>query len=114
AGNHPLELALPSERLWLQVDPDRVVQMVVNLLGNAIRYSDPGPAIHVSAGINAGMVAISVRDSGHGIAADDLERVFDRFVQVGGQRHGGLGIGLALVKALAELHGGSVSAQSGG
>ncbi len=113
-SRHPLELALPAERVWLQVDPDRVVQMIVNLLGNAIRYSDPGTAVRVRASAADGVVAITVSDSGHGIDAADIERVFDRFVQVGPQRHGGLGIGLALVRALADLHGGSVTAESAG
>jgi signal transduction histidine kinase/CheY-like chemotaxis protein len=113
-SQHELEVDLPSEAVWLNVDPDRIVQMLVNLLTNAIRYSEPGGKIRVGTTVDDADVTIAVRDTGHGIAAVDLDRVFDRFVQVGQTRHGGLGIGLALVKALAELHGGSVRARSAG
>jgi CheY-like chemotaxis protein len=100
--------------VWLEVDPDRVVQMLVNLLNNATRYSEPEGRIAIGATVDGGLVTLFVRDSGHGLEPADLDRVFERFVQVGKTRHGGLGIGLALVKALAELHGGSVDARSDG
>jgi signal transduction histidine kinase/CheY-like chemotaxis protein len=113
-GRHQLHVELPAEPVWLQADPDRVVQMLVNLLLNASRYSDAGGTIRVGARADAADVTIHVRDTGHGIRPDDLERVFDRFVQVGSTNQGGLGIGLALVKALAELQGGRVEAHSEG
>ena len=113
-GRHEVHVDLPPQPVWLQVDPDRVVQMLVNLLTNAARYSDPGGRITIGAAVDLENVTISVRDTGHGIAPADLERVFERFVQVGGTPHGGLGIGLALVRALAELHGGGVEAHSEG
>jgi signal transduction histidine kinase/ActR/RegA family two-component response regulator len=111
---HELVVDVPTQPVWLQVDPDRVVQMLVNLLTNAIRYSEPRGKIVIGSSVDDADVTLFVRDRGHGIEAADLQRVFERFVQVGTSRHGGLGIGLALVKALAELHGGSVEARSDG
>ena len=113
-AHHRLEIEIPPQPIWLRVDPDRVVQMLVNLLTNATRYSEPGGLIIVGTTVESADVTIYVRDAGHGIDSADLERVFDRFVQVGKSHHGGLGLGLALVKALAELHGGSVEARSKG
>jgi len=113
-AHHRLDLDLPAEALWLQVDPDRVIQLLVNLLTNASRHSDPQGRITIAARADGDAVTIVVRDAGHGIAAADLGRVFDRFVQVGSTRRGGLGLGLALVKTVAELHGGSVEARSAG
>jgi signal transduction histidine kinase/CheY-like chemotaxis protein len=113
-ARHRVDLELPAEPVWLQVDGDRVIQLLVNLLTNASRHSDPGGHITIAAAADREAVTIAVRDGGHGIAAADLERVFDRFVQVGDKRRGGLGLGLALVKTVAELHGGSVEARSGG
>lgn len=114
AARHHLEINLPAQPAWLHVDPDRVVQMLVNLLTNATRYTEPGGRISVGATVQNADVTIYVRDSGQGLEPGDLQRVFERFVQVGTMRHGGLGIGLALVKALAELHGGAVEARSEG
>ena len=114
AARHHLEVELPPQPVWLDVDPDRVVQMLVNLLLNATRYSEPGGRITIATHISNADATISVRDTGHGIDPADLDRVFERFVQVGKTRHGGLGIGLALVKALADLHGGAVEARSEG
>jgi len=113
-ARHRLEIKVPAEPVWLHVDPDRVVQMLVNLLTNATRYSEAGGLITIEAHVESANVVVSIRDSGQGLDPGDLERVFERFVQVGTTRHGGLGIGLALVKALAELHGGSVEARSDG
>jgi CheY-like chemotaxis protein len=113
-GHHHLKIAVPPERTWLQVDPDRLIQILVNLLTNAARYTNPGGQIHLAAAVERDTVTIRVSDTGQGIDGPDLTRVFERFVQVGDDRHGGLGIGLALVKALVELHGGTVVAQSGG
>ena len=113
-GHHHLQIVVPPEPTWLQVDPDRMVQILVNLLTNAARYTNPGGQIHLAATVERDTVTIRVSDTGQGIDAQDLTRVFERFVQVGENRHGGLGIGLALVKALVELHGGSVAAHSGG
>ena len=113
-AGHTLEVDLPSAPVWLHVDPDRVVQMLVNLLTNASRHSDPGGRIRVGAEVDVDAATIVVRDAGHGIDPADLDRVFERFVQVDGGRPGGLGIGLAIVKALAELHGGAVEARSAG
>ena len=112
--HHRLQIMVPPEPTWLQVDPDRMVQILVNLLTNAARYTNAGGQIQLVATVERDTVAISVRDNGQGIDAQDLTRVFERFVQVGESRHGGLGIGLALVKALVELHGGSVVAHSSG
>jgi signal transduction histidine kinase/CheY-like chemotaxis protein len=114
SAKHRVDIDVPQQPVWLLADPDRVVQMLVNLLTNATRYSDPGGTIRIESTVRNADVTISVRDTGHGIDPADLERVFDRFVQVGSARHGGLGIGLALVKALAEMHGGDVEARSAG
>jgi YD repeat-containing protein len=113
-AEHELEILMPEYPVWLHADRDRVVQMLVNLLSNAIRYSAPRKKIVVGAHVEQTDVTIFVRDRGHGIDPADLERVFERFVQVGASHHSGLGIGLALVKALAHLHGGSVEARSEG
>ncbi len=113
-AGHQLLVDLPAPPIGIHADPDRVVQILVNLLTNATRYTPPHGQITVTTAIDGSHVMIGVRDSGEGIEAADLQRVFERFVQVGSSRHGGLGIGLALVKALAEQHGGSVDAYSDG
>ena len=113
-AGHTLRLELPAERIWLHIDADRIVQVVTNLLNNAVRYTEPGGTITVGATATRSHVEIFVRDTGLGIDPADIGRLFDRFVQVAGSRHGGLGIGLALVKGLVELHGGTVSVRSDG
>jgi CheY-like chemotaxis protein len=87
---------------------------MTNLLTNAIRYTPPGGHITLSVTAHDQDVAITVRDDGAGIAAGDLNRVFDMFVQVGEGHHTGLGIGLALVRGLVALHDGTVEAHSEG
>jgi CheY-like chemotaxis protein len=99
------------------VDPDRISQVVGNLLANAAKYSDPGTRIRVHTERHAESVLIKVIDQGMGIAPELLPGVFDLFVQ--GRRtlersEGGLGLGLSIVKSLVELHGGAVEARSPG
>jgi signal transduction histidine kinase/DNA-binding response OmpR family regulator len=114
---HVLEVALPAEPLALDADPVRLGQVVANLLHNAAKYTDRGGHIAVSARRAGAEHVLSVKDDGLGIAPDMLPRIFDLFVQVeqGSDRaHGGLGLGLTLVRSLVELHGGAVFARSAG
>jgi signal transduction histidine kinase len=117
ARRHRMTVSLPPEPVVLEADPSRLVQVLANLLGNAAKFTDPGGHIRLTAGVEAGQVALRVRDNGRGISPELLPRVFDLFYQTpqpGRQAGGGLGIGLALVKSLVELHGGSVAAASDG
>jgi signal transduction histidine kinase len=114
---HRLELAPCPEALWVNGDATRLVQVVANLLNNAAKYTPVRGTIRLSAVREDRVAAIRVRDNGIGIAADMLARVFDLFVQVSPEAAGGaegLGVGLALVRRLVELHGGVVAAASEG
>jgi signal transduction histidine kinase len=104
---------------WVEGDPTRLEQIATNLIDNALKYTPPGGSIDISVAHDEahGEVVLTVRDSGVGIAHDLLPHVFDVFVQGSitiDRSQGGLGIGLALVRRLVELHGGSVSAHSDG
>ena len=113
---HQLVLGVPSEGLEVDADPERLTQVVANLLTNAARYTDPGGQVSVSAELD-NEVVLRVADNGAGIAPEQLGRLFDRFFQSPQARdraEGGLGLGLALVKSFMELHGGSVRASSPG
>jgi PAS domain S-box-containing protein len=117
AAGHNLTLAIPPEPLVLEGDPVRLAQVLANLLNNSAKYTEPGGQIWLSVRREGDTVAISVRDTGTGIPTDMLPRVFELFMQVDRQANraqGGLGIGLALVKNLVEMHGGSVHVQSEG
>src|SRR5262249_33231832 len=114
---HRFTVTLPAEPLVLDVDPVRLSQIVANLLNNAARYTDPGGHITLSAERDGDGVCIHVTDDGVGIPGEMLARVFEPFTRVdrsSARSHRGLGIGLALVKTLAEMHGGSVAACSAG
>jgi signal transduction histidine kinase len=114
---HHLTVSLPPGPVSLVADPSRLNQILTNLLTNAAKYTDPGGEICLAAEVAAGEVVLQVRDNGMGIAPHLLPRVFDLFQQgdkPADQACGGLGIGLGLVKSLVELHGGTVSAFSGG
>ena len=102
---------------WVDADTTRIEQIVTNLVTNALKYTPPGGSIKVRVTRNGRDAALSVEDDGLGIAPELLPRVFDLFVQgqpPADRAQGGLGIGLALVKRLTELHGGSVEAHSEG
>lgn len=114
---HSLNINIPSEPVFLDVDPVRIAQVIQNLLNNALRYTPPGGNISVTARTEGNWAVIQVVDDGIGIADDGLETIFEMFAQApAGKGHslGGLGIGLSLVRALVELHGGSVRAYSDG
>jgi PAS domain S-box-containing protein len=114
---HELLLTFTSGDLRLDADATRVEQILVNLLSNAAKYTPSGGRIELIAGVEGDEVVFRVRDNGVGIPAESLPRMFELFAQ--GDRslarsEGGLGIGLTLVRSLAELHGGTVTATSGG
>ncbi|WP_220456293.1 response regulator [Rugamonas brunnea] len=105
------------EPAWVDGDATRLEQIVSNLLDNALKYTPPGGRIEVRTGTDGNEAVLTVHDSGVGIAPDLLPQVFDVFVQGAStldRSQGGLGIGLSLVRRLAELHGGQVRADSGG
>jgi CheY-like chemotaxis protein len=98
-------------------DQDRLQQIVWNLLSNALKFTDPGGTIDVRLEVTGTFARVVVRDSGQGISSEFLPYVFERFRQndaSSARRHGGLGLGLALVRELTELHGGRVTAASDG
>jgi signal transduction histidine kinase/CheY-like chemotaxis protein len=101
----------------VQADPMRLHQILVNLVGNAVKFTPPGGSVHVRGGRQDGQVWIAVEDTGVGIAPDQLARIWRPFYQVETpmqRRHGGSGLGLTIVRRLVELHGGQVRAESAG
>ncbi|MFP4560059.1 MAG: ATP-binding protein [Thiohalorhabdus sp.] len=111
-----LELDLPEGPLATEGDPVRLAQILTNLLDNAVKYSDPGGAVRLTGFRDNGQVVIRVRDTGQGIPPERLPRLFDDFDRGGLRSSGpkGLGLGLAVVRRLVELHGGRVEAWSPG
>jgi PAS domain S-box-containing protein len=117
AGKHTLTVNLPDEPLLLEVDALRISQVLANLLTNAAKYTSRPGLIRVAAERAGEYIVIRVTDDGIGIAPEDLPRIFEMFAQVQptlDRKEGGLGIGLALSKALVELHGGTLEGSSGG
>lgn len=112
-----LQLALPTTPVWVQADSARFAQVVANLLHNASKFSDEGGRIELALKAEAGEARLTVRDHGSGIEPHVMPHIFDLFSQ--GDRtldrsKGGLGVGLTLVRRIVQLHGGEVSARSGG
>lgn len=117
ASGHTLTVSVPAESLVVDGDATRLTQVVVNLLTNAAKYTPRGGRISLEATRQDGEAAISVRDDGIGIPERSLATVFDMFSQLEpalDRSQGGLGIGLALVKGIVSLHGGSICAFSEG
>jgi signal transduction histidine kinase/CheY-like chemotaxis protein len=117
AAGHRLVVQVPGEPLVVDADPVRLDQVIANLLNNAAKYTDSGGEIRLAVDHTEDTVSIAVRDTGVGIEAAQLPGVFDLFMQVephGPRGQGGLGIGLTLVKRLAEMHDGTVDARSEG
>jgi len=114
---HYLELDLPQRGLIVHADPVRLAQVVANLLTNAAKYTDAKGTIAVTGAREGEHVVLRVRDTGIGITPSMLPRVFDLFAQEwqpSDRSHGGLGLGLSIVRSLVNLHGGTVEAHSFG
>jgi len=114
---HELTLDLPEELLSIEGDPTRLVQIIGNILHNAAKFMEPGGRIVLTVTREDSYAVISIRDSGMGIPRELVPKIFDLFSQVHQKSespHGGLGIGLALVRRLVEMHGGVVTADSAG
>jgi CheY-like chemotaxis protein len=115
--NQQLDVSLPSEPILLDADHLRLSQVISNLLMNAVKYSDPGGRIELTGTVSGDMLVLSIKDDGVGIAPESIAGIFEMFSQVDSaavRSEGGLGIGLALVKGIVKLHGGSVEAHSAG
>ena len=114
---HTLEIMQPDHPVVINADLTRLAQVLSNLLNNAAKYSEREGHITLTAELHAGDVVVAVRDTGIGIAADQLPHIFEMFSQVKSaleRSQGGLGIGLSLVNRLVEMHGGSIKARSDG
>jgi PAS domain S-box-containing protein len=117
AARQELQLTLPSEPIWLHADATRICQVVNNLLTNASKYSPDDSRITLNVRLENGKAVVTVADEGEGIPQNMLASVFEMFAQVDrtlDRAQGGLGIGLALVKRLVEMHRGTVSVESAG
>ena len=114
---HRLTVTVPEEPIHVNVDPERISQVISNLLNNAAKYTPPGGEIELRVARDDSHVRIAVTDNGIGIAPQSIDAIFDLFRQVGHdfeRSQGGLGIGLSLVRQLVELHGGTAAATSAG
>ncbi len=116
ARQHAVEADVPAQAA-VEGDFERLVQVFGNLLNNAAKYTPPGGRITVKAARDGGQVVVTVRDTGRGIPADELQSVFRMFIQgrsALARAEGGMGVGLALARSIVELHGGDIEARSGG
>lgn len=116
-AGHTLHVSGPSQPIRLIADPNRLAQVIANLLSNAVKYTPPGGSIWLSAEQIGDEAIIRVRDSGIGIPADMVDRIFEMFLQIDRpfeKGYTGLGIGLTLVKRMVEMHSGSIEVTSAG
>jgi signal transduction histidine kinase len=107
-----LTVDVPSVLPTVRADRLQIERVIANLVSNAVRHTERGGEITITATARAGHVAISVADTGSGIPADYLPRIFDKFVQVPNAPSGGAGLGLAIAKHIVEAHGGQISVRS--
>jgi len=116
-AGHDLQVIVPPEPVYLQADPNRLAQVLSNLLNNASKYTPPGGRIRVVASCEGGQVSIVVEDNGVGIPVAMQQQIFDMFAQIDRsieRGYTGLGIGLTLVRSLVEMHGGTIEVYSEG
>ena len=118
ARRHDFSVALPIKPIWIDADAGRMEQVFVNLLHNAANYTNPAGLVRVVVSQEADEAVVRVEDNGIGIASDTLPHIFEMFSQIDAinkpRSHAGLGIGLALVATVVEMHGGSVQTRSAG
>jgi PAS domain S-box-containing protein len=117
ARKHEFSVSLPTQPIWVEADPARMEQVIVNLLNNAAKYTEAGGLIRMTVCQKEGEAIVQVRDNGIGIAPEMLPHIFELFTQVDGslgRSYGGLGIGLALARNLVEMHEGRLQASSPG
>src|SRR5262249_5535735 len=117
AQGHVLQVEMPENTPWLNADPVRISQIIANLLNNAAKYTPPGGSIRLNVENGPSEVTLRVSDTGIGIPAAALRTIFEPFTQIDNsleRSKGGLGIGLALVKKLVDLHGGAIEVLSEG
>jgi PAS domain S-box-containing protein len=116
AGEHSLQTELPDHPLPVRGDETRLLQVIGNLISNAIKFTPPGGWIRLSAAIEDAMVVVRVRDSGRGMSPELLRHVFEMFIhgEPNSPEQTGLGVGLSLAKQMIELHGGRIEAHSDG
>src|SRR6185436_17775793 len=117
AMGHELKVTLPTEPTYLDADPTRLAQVIGNLLNNACKFTERGGHLRLVVEREGTRAILRVLDTGIGLGADQLPRIFEMFMQVDTsleRSRDGLGIGLTLVKTLVEMHGGTIAASSGG
>jgi CheY-like chemotaxis protein len=117
ARKHDFSVSLPIKPVWVEADPARMEQVVVNLLNNAAKYTDNGGLVRMAVAQEGAEAVITVRDNGVGIPPELLAHIFELFTQVDGslgRSYGGLGIGLALASSLVTMHDGRIQASSAG
>jgi PAS domain S-box-containing protein len=116
-GSHELTVTVPSVEIFLDADPNRLAQVISNLIINACKFTPQGGKIWLRVELHKNGVTVTVQDTGMGIPTDKLDRIFEMFAQIDsptGTSQTGLGIGLTLVKSLVEMHGGTITARSDG